>query len=325
MHLVTTDSEILEHLGSEFDFYVAAPSRGEFAEFFKKNAKAFCKLPHRKATLLSLLKLLIFCRQFEVDLIHTHGFGAGVYSFLPALFGIKVVHTFHGLHFQNGLKAKLKTLLESPLSLLRTKHICVSESEQQKAQELSISAIVIPNGISHSTMLNTKSKINWPPLIAGVISRLDPFKNVSWVIKNYEKLALTWPNLLIEIAGEGEERAHLVSLIQKENLESKIKLVGVRAPQSFYEHIDLAIFPSRGEGLPYTVLEAMAFGVPLIASDVPGHNDLLERDVLFSLENPSFVTLAPKSRVISHQSIISKYFDLHANLKKLEKLYRELS
>ncbi len=315
-------AEILEHLSREFEFFVAAPEVGEFATILKSRARSYYPLPHRKASLSSLLGLFKFIRDHEIDLIHTHGFGASIFSLLPALFGARVIHTFHGLHFQSGLKARLKIWLEKLSSTLRQEHICVSRSEQIKAKQLAINSVVIPNGISKKARLSKKKIGRWPPKIAGVISRLDPFKNISWVIINYQKFATLWPGLQIEIAGEGEEKNHLVALIKKSGLENQIKLVGSKSPNEFFEHIDLAIFPSLGEGLPYTVLEAMAYGLPLVASDVPGHQDLLLNRSLFSLMNPDLQSLAPQNLVEYNRSLIIDQFDLSNNLRKLAILYR---
>lgn len=317
-------AETLGGLSGEFDFYVAAPAEGEFATHFKNSAVKFCEIPHRKAGLTSLLKVLSFVREEQIQIIHTHGFGAGVFSFLPALFGIKVVHTFHGLHFQSSLRGRVKTFLESFFSMLRKKHICVSPSEKFKAHTLGIDSVVIPNGIALAETTNTKQNLNWPPRIAGVLSRLDVFKNVAWLIENYQLIQSRYPELQLLIAGHGEEESNLKALTSKLHLDNLISFVGPQKSADFFQRIDLLLCPSKGEGLPYTVLEAMSFGLPVLASNVPGHCDLLPSECLFSLVKPDFTQSTPHVAITRNQRLIKTQFILEQNLNLLGKLYRDL-
>ena len=63
-------------------------------------------------------------------------------------------------------------------------------------------------------------------------------------------------------------------------LDDSIKVIGeVDAPQEFYQMADVYIFPSRHEGLPTSLLEAMASGLPCVTSDIGGCEDVIENDV----------------------------------------------
>lgn len=314
-------AEILDNLNDKFDFFVAAPNSGEYAKIFKSQSQYFYELPHRKTSFVSIFGLLFFCREHQIQIIHSHGFGAGVFAFLPSLFGVNVIHTFHGLHFQKTLKGLFKNTVERVLSLARTNHICVSQSEKLKAATLGITAEVIPNGITESQRELRKTNIQHQAKLVGVLSRLDSFKNVSWVINNYDLIAKTWPDVKIEIAGDGEDKDNLQKQITKHNLDSVIKMVGSQPPLSFFERIDILLCPSKGEGLPYTVLEAMSFGVPIVASKVPGHVDLLPSQNLFSLENADFSILSPYDTIERNQNLIASKYDLKKNMIKIGNLY----
>ncbi len=309
--------EILSHLGDRFLFFTAAPSDGEFAPHFKKFSYEVLPLPHRRFSIKSFFSLLKFIKRNEIELIHSHGFGAGIYGGVLSLLGHKVIHTFHGLHLKNDRKSRLKIFLERFFSLSRIEHICVSQSEKTKAKNIGIPSIVIPNGISKKVQTRTKDNLNWPPKVAGVLSRFDPHKNVTWVLSNFSLFELKYPSLELVIAGDGEEQDRISKLANATDTH-------VLPPQDtydFFNRIDLLICPSLGEGLPYTVLEAMAYGLPIAASDVPGHNDLLPENCLFRLEPASLVKLNPKDSLSELKELIQQKYTLEENLCRLGDLY----
>ena len=83
-------------------------------------------------------------------------------------------------------------------------------------------------------------------------------------------------NLCYLICGEGPEREHLYKVIEQEGLKGEVLLAGYRTDvREILSVSDCFIFPSKQEGLPVALMEAMAIGLPIICSDIRGNRDLL--------------------------------------------------
>lgn len=107
------------------------------------------------------------------------------------------------------------------------------------------------------------------------VGRLDPIKGLDVLIAAIALLARTRP-VQVAIVGEGPYRAELEALAASAGLADRLHLLGRRddVPR-LLKTADVFVFPSRTEGLPNAILEAMAAGVPVVATDVPGCRDLV--------------------------------------------------
>jgi glycosyltransferase involved in cell wall biosynthesis len=156
-------------------------------------------------------------------------------------------------------------------------------------------------------------------------------------IKKNEKLAvfvgLTVPrkgiDLLMDIAekvgkekirflvvGDGPGRKRYERDATRRGIGEKVIFTGFRRDvHNFYKQADLFLFPSRGEGLPGVVMEAMSQGLPIVASDIPGTRDLIENGVsgfLCPVERPECYAKAVK-QLLGDQGLAEK---LAANARK---------
>jgi len=109
----------------------------------------------------------------------------------------------------------------------------------------------------------------------GFIGRLDPVKRV-------EDLVLAMSHVRgarLQIFGSGERRAALQELIKQHQLEDRVTLRGPSSgPAEALRQMDLLVLPSEAEGFPLVLIEAMAAGVPIVASDAPGIRDVVTND-----------------------------------------------
>lgn len=244
-------------------------------------------IPRQRFTLSAFWKLHRFCRENQIDLIHSHGKGAGVYSrFLGLVSGLPVVHTLHGYHdarYSFGVK-RLYALWESLAACVTRAIICVSPSEQvgflDKVWVNQEKIRVVLNG----TLVHKASSVEIDPRKIVTVARYSYPKN----LKLFVDVAKRLPERVFHIYGDGEERESLLAYISNANV-SNVVLHG--EVQDVSEHIkDAAIYlsTSRWEGLPLAVLEAMSLGVPVVASDVVGNRDAVrpgETGYLYSLED----------------------------------------
>lgn len=112
------------------------------------------------------------------------------------------------------------------------------------------------------------------------VGRLCPFKGFDTLIHAFSKVLKTHPDLTLTIYGEGAERQNLETLIQDLNLKGKVHLPGITtAVEDALLDGDMFVFPSLYEGFPNALCEAMAVGLPVIASDCSGNVDIVREGV----------------------------------------------
>ena len=110
------------------------------------------------------------------------------------------------------------------------------------------------------------------------VGRLDPVKGLDVLVRATAIAGRTRP-LQLAIVGDGPCREELVRLIDEQGLAGRAHLLGVQAQvPPLLNAADVFVFPSRTEGLPNALLEAMAAALPIVTTDVPGCRDLIESE-----------------------------------------------
>lgn len=299
--------------------YVASPMDPPYGPAFAAEFAGHFPLAHRRFSLGAVLSLGNWARSKGIGVVHSHGKGAGVYGRLLALRGFRSIHTFHGLHRTPGLRGLVSAWLERPLALLTAKLICVSESEKLSGLSHRLppqKLVVVPTGMDFDAFKLPAGSGN----TLGTLSRLDPHKGNLRLVRMMAHL----PHHSLLIAGEGEERPQLEAEIKRLSLSDRVRLLGeVSDPLKFLSQIHVYVSASRGEGLPFAVLEAIAARRPIVASKVPGHVGLLPEDRLFSTE-AEFVQRIERAPAQDTESLLEQtraQNDLTASLEKICALY----
>ncbi len=113
----------------------------------------------------------------------------------------------------------------------------------------------------------------------GFLGRIVKEKGIYILIDSYKKLLEKFPDVHLIIGGTGKEYYKLQKLINKLGISDKVELKGeITDPKEFYKRLDLFILPSESEGLPLTILEALASGVPVIAANVGGISEVVKHN-----------------------------------------------
>ncbi len=117
-------------------------------------------------------------------------------------------------------------------------------------------------------------------LVLGTVGRLDPVKDHATLIQAFAGLAPAHPDAALLIVGDGPCRSDLDRLVTGIGLENRVRLFGSRADVPVVlATMDVFVLPSVAEGMSNTILEAMATGLPVVATRVGGNPELIEDGV----------------------------------------------
>lgn len=286
--------QLITQLSNALQIVVACPKDKPYYDMFKLQAECI-EIPHRKFSLVRLFALCWLVKARHVDIIHSHGKGAGVYSRLLGMLTRKpVVHTFHGFHYKHLglLKRSAYLFIERFLSFFTSAFINVSLSEKKSCLETGVfsdaKSVIIHNGVQ---IPGFKKRVLNPDCVKLInVSRLSAEKGVDVLIDIAFLLASRFSDFKLVIVGDGPERTVLQNKTIELGISSHVEFLGYRKDiPSLLDTADIFITASKGEGLPISVLEAMAHSLPVIASDVTGNCDLIvnnDTGFLFDLNNP---------------------------------------
>ena len=298
-------NSVFENLRNDFNFYIASPSDEPFGtKWLKELNDKFFELPHRKFKILSFIQLIWFIRANKIKLIHAHGKGAGIYARLLKILlpSVKIIFTLHGFHHIETHRRIAKAIyifIEKILSSLTDLFINVSEGEQKVCLDYRIydsqKSIVIYNGLKDKfkaydkNLLRKSLDLPEDKFIILNISRFDKTKNLTAFIE-IASLLYDEKEILFILAGDGEEKQKILSLIEKNNLKNILLTGFITNPTDYAAASDIYLSTSLSEGLPYSLLEASMFGLPIVASNVRGNNEVVIENAngfLFELNNIS--------------------------------------
>jgi glycosyltransferase involved in cell wall biosynthesis len=304
-------------------------------------------IPQKNGTdYFSFLKVAKILKEDKIDVIHTHNtqpFMDGVFGALLA--GVKtIVHTDHARSFPD---KKRYMFAEWFLSHFVYKVVAVSEHTAfnlQKYEKIPRGKIqIIYNGINRNIQNVTidKSKkraelgiINSGPVI-GLGVRLSEQKGITYLLGAMPEIIRFFPDITLVIAGKGPLKEKLKEQTAALGIESHVLFVGMRLDiPEVIKLFDCYVLPSLWEGLPMVLLEAMAVGCPIVATDVGGVSSIIksgENGILVKPRNPQELTDgiikmlsndAFRTECIKNSlQIFNEKFDAAVMTRSYEKLY----
>ena len=278
--------------GPEFTFTVAGPAGGALLPALTAAGADFAPVAADRLTPAALRDTIRLARARRVQVIHSHGKGAGLYGRLAArLTGAAAVHTFHGIH--PARPRGLYLALERALARRSFALVHVSESQAAEARALGLAPAgrtrVIVNGIDAAAVRAhaareplSRGALGLRPeaLVLATVARIDPVKRLAVVVRAMPLLLARVPEAQLLIVGDGPGRDALRALARTLVPEERVVFAGaIPGAARVLPVADLYVTASSREGLPLAVLEAMACERPVLATRVAGHVDAVEPEV----------------------------------------------
>jgi glycosyltransferase involved in cell wall biosynthesis len=235
-----------------------------------------------------ILRLRMEFRRGRYSLIHTHDTRSGLLGRIAAkLAGIPALHTVHTPSFflpkspaKAGLYRAMERLLNNHFS---SGVIFVSPTIQEIYRSGKLirasKAHLIVNGLEPEWLrLRRKASGRGRGINFLYVGRLAPEKGLPLLAEGFSRIAPGLPSAHLQIVGDGPLREAVLEIARRDGWMSRLYLPGRldrEQTRRILRSADIFVLPSRFESMPYTLLEAMACGLPCIATDVGGSRDLV--------------------------------------------------
>lgn len=236
-------------------------------------------------------KLLKFMRQYakrrNIDVLHCHQYTPYFYGVLSALFtGVKVIFTEHGRFYPDRHNSKRKFV--NPLLVMATNYITtISKSTANALAEYEYMPLgkiqVIYNGINEIDKddLNRENLLHDLDLsedykYIGTVSRLEPIKNQTMMIKAFSEVKKVIPAARLVLIGDGAKMQELKSLVNSLGMNEEVIFTGfINNPQKYISLFEVFLLSSFSEGTSMTLLEAMSLVRPCVVTNVGGNPEIV--------------------------------------------------
>ena len=253
----------------------------------------FDRFPFSKKNLSALRSLNRLFDQHYFDLVHVHTPTAAFlirYAALKHKQG-KILYTAHGFHFYKGAPF-VNWLIYYPLERLAARWtdmlITINHEDYTRALKMGTSVRYVHGvGVEPADMkmtvearqsLKRSLELSESAVVISYVAEINQNKNHAFLLKNWKQIKEKSPHAVLLLIGEGDRKAELEQFIVEEQLVD-IKVLGYRNDvHQLLRITDIVSLLSYREGLPKSIMEAMAASIPCVVADTRGLRDLISND-----------------------------------------------
>jgi len=303
-----------------------------------------------KYDLRPIFSIYKFIKEKKIDLVHT-------FENLGSLFGLSVAILSRRPVVCSALRNAKDKNLKLKLSvkfIARFADILVANTKAgfvNRFKKIKPHFRVVYNGIDFNRFKNDKVEnlgmkkdigvVNFNQVI-GMIASLSSHKDHETLINAAPMIVKRYPKLCFLFIGDGRERERLESKVRRLGLKESVFFLGYRNDvDQVIQVLDVAVLLTNSdvhlEGISNSIIEAMAVGVPVVASEGGGTNEVIEHEVNGLLVSPKNVEktaeaiielledkMKAKSLAIAAKIFVTEKFSLHRYVKEYEDIYQEL-
>lgn len=287
----------------------------------------------------------------KIQVLHTHGYRSDIIGYLATRkMNIPIVTTAHGWTPINN-KLRLYEWLDRRFLRYFDRIICVSDKIQNDLLDNGIppdKLIRLNNAVdvSQYSRISSNGKSHFcdtwkiPPdsFLIGTVSRLTPEKGHKYLVEAFAKIIPQFPQVRLVLVGDGPEQGKLERQTRENGISDKVIFCGFQqAIEQYYSAFDLVVLPSIMEGMPISLLEAIAYGKPIIATAVGGIPDLIIDQHSGLLVPPQNIDALSQSLLWAMQhseamqimqqrarQLVSEKYGIANWIKKMERIYLNL-
>lgn len=335
--------ELLKRLDRErFSPHICCLKKpGAYGEKFSAFSEGFCSLGLSESGgikaifsfIPALIKLIVHIYRIKPEVVHSFLFRANILSRFAArvaripvvISSVRVIE-----------KESWKYFFEKTTASLVTRYITVTNAlKKEMAEKAGISEekiITVYNGIDIAENIKT----SLPERIQNIalIGRLHEQKGHTVLFKAMRRVLKHHPGTTVFLWGDGPEKKVIENYLQQEGLSENIQLKGVSDnADNMFSGIDMVVLPSLWEGFPNVLLEAMVYHKPVVASNIPGIDEIvvhgetglmtppgdetaLADAILFMINNP----VKAREMAMSGRKRV-EMFSMDKTVKEIEGLY----
>lgn len=325
IHVITSHDEGLPNFDKENGFYV--------------HRLAWPKI-QIIGGILFWLKIFLKIRTIKPEIVQVQAISIGLPAFLAKKI-LKIPFIIWGRGSDVYLPGRFTRIISKPILHNADAVLALTEDMRQKMKGIANREIfVVPNGINLEQFTGGSSPIAKENGVQNIlfVGRLHPVKGVQYLIRAMENVLEEIPDAKLILVGNGEERGNLEALSIQLGVQKSVQFVGVvphEKVHSYMQQADIFVLPSLSEGFPGVILEAMACGLPVIATRVGGIMDIIVEGVngyLIDEMRPDAISekllflsrnKQIKRKISQNNKQIVKKYNWDYVVSNLEKVYRK--
>jgi glycosyltransferase involved in cell wall biosynthesis len=296
------------------------------------------------ATLTALLKVI---DRKQIDVLHLHGYGATTFGRLAGMMrGLPtILHEHANLTdtpwFQKIVDRALAPATDIAIAVSRSTASFVVGARQMPAERVKVVYLGVPleefsRARSASDVAAARRELGISPdeFVAGTVTRLHESKGNAYLIEAAATVVRERPLARFVVVGEGPLRPALEAQATALGVSDRVLFAGFAkdVPRTV-SAFDVSVFPSLWEGTPLTVFEALAMGMPIVATDADGLVDVLTHEhdaILVPRRDVAALARAivrlidgpeDRRRLAATAQITGRRYDIAAFVRKMEQLY----